>query len=708
MKKIIPPARLAGVLLFLFAVITIYIVTLYDIQVIQGDDWSAYAENNILVTRTVEATRGRILDRNETNLISNRSMNHIVLDWPVLRESPADTNDTLLSLVHLTQERGYEHTDTLPISSPPFEYTEMNSTQVFHLNSYIRQHESGIRSLIRQLDTPPEWENGEPDELSIENVTAVQLMAFMRRRYGISAEYTAEETRIIAGIRYEFDMRNIIGMEEYLLVTEVSPALITAMLERNYPGVRVVGRTGRQYDTALAAHVLGRVGRMTTEDLERFPDYPMDAYVGREGLERDFETFLHGTNGQMTQTVTATGVVIDEVIHTAPEPGHHVITTLDIGMQAVAESALRTTIRQIDETRAPGETPVGGGAIVVLDPNNGEVLALASAPTFSPETYTQRFTELEADLSRPLFNRATGGVYSPGSAFKMVTALAALYHNIITEHSTFFCDGAFRRYEGEGYIFRCMGVHGHIGLQHALAVSCNVYFYYLADSLGVTRMAEFAESFGLGELTGIGFGEAAGQRSTFEIMRDNNVRLGEQPIVFAGEIVQVGIGQGLSLFTPLQLAQYTAMLATGGVRYRPHFLREVRSYDNRYLIYRTEPEVIENLLEQDGITEQFFAAIQAGMVRVSTHGTAASALSGFPVTVGSKTGTVEVWADGDFGHGVFVGYAPAENPQFAFAVVIEHAGSGAAVIPAARAVLEYAFGQTPRQSGLLFENMLLP
>jgi len=701
----------------MIVVCAIYIVVLFDLQVVHGATWSNYAENNRLVGRTVEATRGRIMDRHEVDLVSNRAVNNIVLDWVTLHNSPVNTNDTLLEMVELARSMGYAHTDTLAISSSPLRYTRMSEAQAFHLDRYIRQYERGIRNMIREMRAEEEAEYGDalppptplPEELCVESVTAVQLMAFMRRRYNIDAEYTAEEIRTIAGIRYEIDLRHIIGMAEYYFVEDAGVGLISAFLERNFPGVMVQESSVRRYNTTVAAHILGRVGPLTEEQVELFPDHPLDAHVGQDGLERDFEDFLHGQNGRMTRTVTAEGVVIGENVTIPSQPGGNVISTLDSGLQAVAEAALRSTIRQINAER--GSLPIHqatGGSVVAIDPRNGEVLAIASTPSFTLENFSAQFERLRRDPGNPLLNRATGGAYEPGSAFKMVVALAGLYHGMITEHSQIFCNRVFRAYEDVGFAPTCLGRHGYVDLREALSVSCNIYFYQLADWLGLERMEEFAKRFGLGDLTGIGFGEVSGQRSTWDTLLALNQQFGYDT-VFAGQVVQVGIGQGVSLFTPLQLANYTAMIASGGVRYRPTLLREARSYDGLEVLHLQEPEILLDMRDEAQM-EIWMTAIQEGMRRASTYGTAARHLAGFRVPVASKTGTVEVRGGdvvGPYPHGVFLAYAPMDDPQIALAVVIEHGGAGSAVIPVATAMFEHFFQDHVVDQRVWLENVLL-
>jgi len=718
MKRILSPLRLAVIIVGMFAVLAVYVVALYDMQVIQGESWISYAENHQQANRRVLAIRGRIMDRNEVDLVSNRSVNNIVIDWVTLANSPRNNNEALLELAELTRSMGHVHTDTLPITESPFTFTDMTPTQMWHLSAYIRQHERAIRNMIRDMSTPefeiePDYyeapsETPEPEELTVEDVTAVQIMAFMRQRYGISPAFTAEETRTIAGIRFELEMRNIIGMDEYLFVEDASVELISAILEHGFPGVRVQPNSLRRYNTTVAAHILGRVAPMTAEDVERFPDYPLDAQIGIDGLERDFEDFLHGVNGRMVQTLTSAGVVIGEHVTVPSQPGGNVISTLDIGLQSAAEAGLRSTMRQINAGRAE-EEHVFAGAAVAIDPNNGHVLAIASVPGFSLDTFSADFNDLQADPQQPILNRATMGTYEPGSAFKMVTALAGMYYLDVTEHTRIFCDGAYRGFEDVGETFGCMGRHGYIDMREAIAVSCNVYFYQLARWLGIHRLESGAERFGLGDLTGIGFGERPGHRSSEAVMLDLNRRLGSPyGIVFPGQTIQIGIGQGASLFTPVQLANYTAMIASGGVRYRPTLLREVRSYDNSAVLYVNEPEIVLDMREEFA---GLFSPLQEGMLRASTQpgGTATSQLANFRVPVASKTGTVEL-GEGGTGprpHGVFVAYAPMDNPQIAIAVVIEHGGSGSAVIPVAKEMLEHFFRVDVVDQRRPLENVML-
>jgi len=721
MKRLFSPIRIAVVLIGMFAVLAVYVIALYDMQVINGEVYLSFAENHQEVGRRVLATRGRIMDRYEVDLVSNRAVNNIVIDWVTLGNSPRNNNETILELAELTRSMGHVHTDTLPITASPFTFTEMTATQAWHLNRYIRHHERGIRNMIRDMSVP-EFETEEDDyeapaaipaneELSIENVTAVQIMAFMRQQYRISPELTAEETRTLAGIRFELDLRNIIGMDEYLFVQDASVELISTILERDFPGVRVQPNSLRRYNTTVAAHILGRVGPMTEEDVDRFPDYPPDARIGIDGLERDFEEFLHGANGRMVQTLTSAGVVIGEHVTVPSRPGGNVVTTLDIGLQATAEAALRSTIRYINQGREEDEY-VTAGSVVAIDVNNGQILATASVPGFSLETFSADFPDLLEDPDRPMMNRATGGIYEPGSAFKMVTAFAALYQGVITEHTAVFCDGAFHEFADIGYRPRCMGIHGYITMRDAIAHSCNVYFFQLARWLGwsqtsLDRMDVAAQQFGLGELTGIGFGEVPGHRSTWDAMLEFNRRWGSPyDTVFDGQIIQVAIGQGISQFTPLQMANYTAMIATGGLRFRPTLLREVRNYDNSAVIYVNEPEVMIDLREEFG---HYFIPIQEGMLLTSTHGTADRHLANFRIPVASKTGTVELGEDqtGPRSHGVFVAYAPADNPQIAIAVVIEHGGSGSAVIPVAVEMFDYFFRIDVVDQRRPLENVML-
>jgi len=714
LKKLIKPARIVALMLFMFVILAIYVVELYDLQVIHGERWSNYAENHRLVTTRIEATRGRLMDRNEMVLISNRSVNNIMLDWMALYHGFAgSTNDVLLDLVALSRSMGYTHTDTLPISDPPFAYTPMTEAQAHNLNRFIRQYERRIRNMIRDMSVlEPEEEEADPatptpvpEALSIENVTAVQLMAFMSNLYRISAEYTAEETRIIAGIRYEVDLRFIIGMDEYIFVEDAGVELISTILERRFPGIRVQESSLRRYNTTVAAHILGRVGPITAEEVDLFPDHPLDAHVGKEGLERDFEHFLHGVNGQVRQTLTAGGTPIDERIIRAPEPGANVITTLDSGLQTVAEAALRSTVRQINTARGDHEDQALGGAVVAIDPRNGEVLAMASIPTFPIDRYSELFNQLAADESHPLLNRATGGAYSPGSAFKMVTAMAALYQGIITEHTAIFCGGHFILEADPDFRPGCMGRHGYISLRDAIAFSCNVYFFQLAEWMRLDPMAEFAEHFGLGTLTGIGFGEVPGQRSTWDTFLARNQLFGIDT-VFLGEMIFTGVGQGVSLFTPLQMANYAATIANGGILYRPTLLREVRSHDGREVLYRPEPEIMGDMRTLPGMQNIFFTALQEGMVGTVTHGTARSQMLGFSVPTAGKTGTVEL-GEGRISDGVFVAYAPVDDPQIAIAVVIEKGGAGSAVIPVARAMFEHFFQSDQINQSLVFENVML-
>ena len=342
-------------------------------------------------------------------------------------------------------------------------------------------------------------------------------------------------------LRYELDLRRYIGtLDTYVLMTDVDALSLAAITELNIPGLNVETSSVRQYNTTLAAHILGTIGKMDGTDWETYESkgYAMDAYIGKDGLEQAFEEELHGSDGTRVTTITADGNILEEHYAVDPVAGNNIETTIDLGLQKVAEESLAAKILSLRENGV-GVSGNGkdaeGGAVVVMKVKTGEVLACASYPTYDLSTYNTNYNELAADPYKPFNNRALGLPYPPGSTYKMVTTIAAIDSGTISRWTEIEDEGVYTRFEDAGYMPRCMlytttgATHGLINVMKALAVSCNYYFYEAGYRTGITAIDNTAKALGLGAPTGIELPAATGRRANPEPRRSPTAACATRP-----------------------------------------------------------------------------------------------------------------------------------------------------------------------------------
>lgn len=465
-----------------------------------------------------------------------------------------------------------------------------------------------------------------------------------------------------------------------------------------FPGVDIRTRLARSYPQGeTAVHALGYVGTVSAADLARIDReaYAGTSTIGKVGIEAAYEDPLRGRNGSREIMVNARGRSVEKLgtlqaaLQTRPgEPGTDLFLTLDLEVQRVAEQVVR-------DQRA---------AIVALDPNNGDVIALVSRPGFDPNLFARGLTRTEyAALNdnpdRPLFNRALRGTYPPGSTIKPVVALAGLTHGIIEPDKPFFCIGYFSL-PGSSHRFRDWRPKGHgaVDLRSAISQSCDPYFYSLSNQLGVRRLNAFLGQFGLGKPTGIDIGgEKSGILPSPEWKKTAFKQRSAQ-VWFPGETVIFGIGQGYMTSTPLQLAHMTAILATRGKNFEPRLVRAMRDPRTQRMTELT-PAPLPPL---QAASAEHWDLIIDGMRAVMEGGTATRSAAGAPYSIAGKTGTAQVFsvaqnarynesaiAERLRDHAWFVAFAPIEAPRIAIAVLVENgrSGSGTAA-PIARTVMD--------------------
>ena len=622
----------------------------------------------------------------------------------------------ILKLLNTVEEFGQSYNDDLPITkSSPFEFTEMTAIQKTILDGYLQnaaiyQTPLAMASGLAKYSVDENGEkilddNGDPIILVDEEVTAVELMAFFRARYKIDSIYDNEETRKIAGMRYAINSRYIVASSEYIFVEDASLALITRLLESDFPGVEVKTSYVREYETTGAAHILGYIGLMNAEEYTKYKTkgYSMDAKVGKEGAEVAFEEYLHGVDGEVEVTKTADGSVVRKVYTEEPIPGNNVYLTIDILLQEAVERILDSGIERIMEDRAKlneeairdgkldeilGE--ITGAGMVMMDVKTGEPLAIASWPTFDLATLMDNYAEIATDEGKPLFNRALSGTYAPGSTFKPVTAIACLTEpeTGVTVNTTIEDEGVYREFADQGYAPKCWAygvqpLHGSVNVSGAIAVSCNYFFYSIGRYLGIDLLADYAKRFGLGVPTGIELPESVGVMSTQEY----KVQL-TGASWYIGDTIQASIGQSYNLFTPLQMATYISTVANSGERHTASILKRVTTYDYAETVYTREPIVLSRVES----AEENYEAVRYGMYLVSTQkdGSAVDTFGNYHIPVASKTGTAQI-GEGKTNNGIFVCFAPYDDPEVAVAIMVEHGKSGATIAFMAREALDAYF-----------------
>ena len=706
----------ARILLGLFAfIMVLYAMRLFNLQIISTDGNTDNTTYYTTVT-TVRAARGDILDRNGKVLVGNRASYDLVFNHFVIK-SADNRNEYLYTLLKKCEELGVEHQDHLPVTTTrPFEYT-------------LSDYSTAWQGYYQNYMSDRSWD---PD------VTAPLLIEKMRELYKIPAEWTEEEARAVIGLRYEFDLRGVTKLPSYVFISDVDSENLAAILELNTPGLMVESSTVREYHTTYGAHILGYMGAMTDAEWQENQKlgYSMDADVGKSGFEQAFETYLHGIDGQRLDKVTKEGTIVSQQYLEGKEPvaGNNVETTIDIDLQKVAEDALAKRMKELTDpninTGGEGEgIDAQGAAVVVMKVKTGEILACASYPTFNLATMKEDWDAINSDDLKPLFNRAFGATYAPGSTYKMCTLVAAMENvygptnpkagqPIYAPGETIYDTGVFSHDDFPDFHPTCLfysssyGSHGDLTAQDALKVSCNLFFYELGYRMTIEMMDETAKGFGLGEPTGIELTEKVGWRANRE-SKKASYKNSADVAWNGGDRVLCAIGQSENRFTPLQLAVYTCTLANQGTRYRATFLNRVTSSDYRTLVYSNSPEVVSKM----NISDTTYNTYVDGMRRVVTMigGTATTCFGGpkdedntqWPskITVCAKTGTAQ-HSSGGSDHGVFVCFAPMEDPQVAIAIFGEKTAHGSSMAPVAEPILKAYFEMVDASEVYTYENGL--
>ncbi len=660
-----------------------YLVTMIRLQLVNGDYYKEQSKQKIYSTETITASRGSIYDCNGVSLVSNTTGYCIKFTRALM---PAEQqNDIILSLIGLMEEHKAAYYDHLPLSATePFQWTNTD---------YSSKEMKALLSTLKLEGTP----------------SAAEAMEALIKKYDLE-EYSPADQRKIAGVRYEMTQTTFSLYNPYEFASDVDVDIVAAVkqLSDEFPGVDIDTQPIRSYtDPSIAPHLLGYVGKIYAEEYEALAQkgYKMNDTIGKSGIEKAMESQLKGSDGTRVIERDSDGKVLNVTTLEEAKSGNNVVLTIDSNLQKVAQNSLKecidTIVRRSGEPGRDGED-ANAGAVVAINIHSGAILASATYPTYTQTEYENDYTKLATDETKPLFNRAFYGTYAPGSTFKMASGIAALEEGVISVNEQIRDTGIYTKY-APSYTPRCWVYtdygrgHGLQNIVDALKNSCNYYFYEVADRMGIDSLNRYCKKLGLGVKTGVEIGEEDG------VLAGPAYRQTIDEIWYPGDTLQAAIGQSDNLFTPLQLANYVATIVNGGTRYSTHLVQGIYDATSGVCVQEEQIKVVDNLKMKD----QNYHAIMDGMLACATTGTAAGVFGySYAITAGAKTGTASV--PKGTANGIFVAFAPADDPQIAVSVVVEHGAHGNYVGSVARDIFDAYFAGVEVGDTLTQENTLLP
>ena len=650
-------------------------------------------QDHSFVYVTVNAARGQIYDRNGVPLVTNKYVYNLVLDDQTLPADDYDRNKQLLLLLHVfnnSDEAQKRPKDLYPLdgSYPNLYYKSdvfEDTTMRYRLLRRIAANELEDDVKTHTVSALEAHYAENPEDF----IPPEELVKYFMHKYGLDEQvkdqnlYTDAQINALLRLYYDMECNNFGGLNQYTFATDISLAMMTKVKEQAIDGVAFSYDIERQYAyPGYASHILGTIGDIYAEDWEYYRDlgYNMNDVVGISGCEAAFEGYLRGTSGVKVMEFDAKGNLVDEYFETMPVAGKDVYLTIDIKLQIAAEDGLAENIKYIRDRGYNKDCQ--SGSLVAMHPNTGEVLAIASYPTFDLTTYNLDYADLYADPAQPLYNRALQGLYAPGSTFKLGMVVAGMQEGVVDSSTLLHCNKVYTYYSG--YQPECTGRHGDINAANAICVSCNCYFYDLGRQLGITRMNQYCNFYGLGQKTGIELYEEVGILAG-EAYREQNGLATWQP----GDTIAAAIGQSDNTFTPIQIASYVCTVLNGGTRYSAHLLSSVNTYFTNETVTKSEPQVLSSL----DIRQNTLDTVKLGMkMMVEDSATVKNFMRNVPVTVGGKTGTAQIGGNLK-DNALFVCAAPYDQPEIVISVVIEKGAGGSYSSLSAARVLEAYYAE---------------
>ena len=668
------------ILVYLIGIVLL--AQLFNLQIIHGAEYRE--TSNVRLTResVLKADRGNIKDNTGTLLAGVEAQNTIVLYKT--KVSNQVLNDTILRLINLLSQNGDKYVDNFLMDVNPYRFK------------------------LTEEESQKKWKKANNIN---EDATAEETFNYFKNKYEITTD-NVEDARKIMAIRYEISYQGYSNTKSIQIAQNISRNTLLEIKERNsdFPGVEITEEPKRVYPLGnTASHIIGRIGRIEEEELKGNEDtYDQNDIIGKSGIEYVFEEFLKGKNGVKQIDMDVEGTITNEYIAKEAVAGNDVILTIDSKLQATAEQAIKNNIERIANGAFGKASPADAGVAVVLNVKTGEVLAMASNPDYDPSAFVNGIDEntwnyyINGD-TKPLENKAISAMYSPGSTYKMVTALAGLETGAITTTDKIRDTGIYRKYNSSWKCWKISG-HGYLDVSNAIERSCNYFFYELGDRVGIDTLAKYSYYLGLGHKTGIELkGEIPG------VLASNEIAKQENRVWNPGETISAAIGQSYNTFTPIQMAKYVAMVANRGKKLDVTIVKSIIRPDGSEIPRNEyESKVSEKLgLTPDNTEEMSFnetniQAILEGMRGVTSEsgGTAYSTFRDFDIEVGGKTGSAET-STGKV-NAWFVGFAPFDNPEIAIVVFVRNGGSGGYTAEVARDIIAQYFGMNTSQ---VYEDM---
>lgn len=669
------------ILVYLIGIVLL--AQLFNLQIIHGAEYRE--TSNVRLTResVLKADRGNIKDNTGTLLAGVEAQNTIVLYKT--KVSNQVLNDTILRLINLLSQNGDKYVDNFLMDVNPYRFK------------------------LTEEESQKKWKKANNINA---DATAEETFNYFKNKYEITTD-NVEDARKIMAIRYEISYQGYSNTKSIQIAQNINRNTLLEIKERNsdFPGVEITEEPKRVYPLGnTASHIIGRIGRIEEEELKGNEDtYDQNDIIGKSGIEYVFEEFLKGKNGVKQIDMDVEGTITNEYIAKEAVAGNDVILTIDSKLQATAEQAIKNNIERIANGAFGKASPADAGVAVVLNVKTGEVLAMASNPDYDPSAFVNGIDEntwnyyINGD-TKPLENKAISAMYSPGSTYKMVTALAGLETGAITTTDKIRDTGIYRKYNSSWKCWKISG-HGYLDVSNAIERSCNYFFYELGDRVGIDTLAKYSYYLGLGHKTGIELkGEISG------VLASNEIAKQENRVWNPGETISAAIGQSYNTFTPIQMAKYVAMVANRGKKLDVTIVKSIIRPDGSEIPRNEyESKVSEKLgLTPDNTEEMSFnetniQAILEGMRGVTSEsgGTAYSTFRDFDIEVGGKTGSAQTGVEGKT-NAWFVGFAPFDNPEIAIVVFVRNGGSGGYTAEVARDIIAQYFGMNTSQ---VYEDM---
>ena len=647
------------VLSFILCIIAlVFLIQLFNLQVINGVSYREQAENKIVRTESIAASRGEIYDRNGVLLATNR----LTYDVEIYRTKVGieNTNEAIIKLVDIIERNGDKIYSTFPCNASGDNFSEEYLNNAELRNSFLKNI---------KLD---------------ENATYQDVLNYYSKKYAVE-DYDFRDKINVIKVKYEANLNGYSLFNGVVISKDISKNSVAQIeeLKSELYGVNIISVPQRYYvSDNFACHIIGYVSKINTDEYNNSKDegYTINSMIGKSGIEESMEKYLKGVDGVKKVVTDSLGNVSSEQIISEASSGKDVTLTIDYRIQNVVENALKNTLWNL-QTGGYGKEPIyeaQSGSCVVLDVETGEVLAIASYPEYNINSFvdgisSSEWNSLISDAQKPMFNRAISGTYSPGSTYKMLMGIAGLESGGIYVDEYYTDPGEYPyAYKPKCWIYTAHQItHGAINLAGALKGSCNCYFYEVGRRIGIANIVEWAKNFGLGSKTGIELsGEAKGN-----IAGDG---VNEWSL---GDTLSASIGQNTNLFTPIQLANYISTIANGGTLNKVSLIKNVGDDINSVPLselanYTKEFTGVDFQSRNLDIDSSYINAIKEGMYAVTTEngGTAADIFADSRVEVAGKTGTAQVASGAN--NAIFVGFAPYNNPKIAVVAIVEHGGEG--------------------------------